>query len=117
TVLNIVGMRSSRAAILCPAGSLNDGRSLRRNFRLLQRRPSDEIILEAMDDHGRAIGQPREQPLSASVLVLNRNYTAVRVVSARRAFSLLYRNCAEVIDAHDEQWDVLDFQGWVNRSR
>ncbi len=70
-----------------------------------------------MDDHGAAIGQPREQPLSASVLVLNRNYTAVRVVSARRAFSLLYRNCAEVIDAHDEQWDVLDFERWVDVSR
>ena len=76
-----------------------------------------EIILEDMDDTG-GVGAPlREQPLSASVLVLNRNYTAVRVVSARRAFSLLYRNCAEVIDAHDEEWDVLDFQAWVDRSQ
>src|SRR5439155_10228627 len=66
-----------------------------------------------MDDNGGVSVPSRETPLSASVLVLNRNYTAVRVVSARRAFSLLYRNCAEVIDAHDEQWDVLDFQAWV----
>jgi 5-methylcytosine-specific restriction endonuclease McrA len=70
-----------------------------------------------MDDHGGGKGHPREQPLSASVLVLNRNYTAVRVVSARRAFSLLYRNCAEVIDAHDEEWDVHDFERWVDVSR
>ncbi len=70
-----------------------------------------------MDDNGGVRCIPREQPLSASVLVLNRNYTAVRVVSARRAFSLLYRNCAEVIDAHDEQWEVLDFESWVGVSR
>jgi 5-methylcytosine-specific restriction endonuclease McrA len=70
-----------------------------------------------MDDTGSVSVPHRDQPLSASVLVLNRNYTAVRVVSARRAFSLLYRNCAEVIDAHDEEWDVLDFEGWVSRSR
>jgi 5-methylcytosine-specific restriction endonuclease McrA len=70
-----------------------------------------------MDDNGAASAPSREQPLSASVLVLNRNYAAVRVVSARRAFSLLYRNCAEVIDAHEEQWEVLDFQAWVDLSR
>ncbi len=68
-------------------------------------------------DEAASVSVPhRDQPLSASVLVLNRNYAAVRVVSARRAFSLLFRNCAEVIDAHDEEWDVLDFEGWVNVS-
>ena len=70
-----------------------------------------------MDDNGGVSVPTRDHPLSASVLVLNRNYTAVRVVSARRAFSLLYTNSAEVIDAHDEQWDVLDFQAWVDLSR
>src|SRR5678809_317714 len=69
-----------------------------------------------MDDNGSVSIPTRDQPLSASVLVLNRNYTAVRVVTARRAFSLLYRNCAEVVDAHDEQWDVVDFEAWVARS-
>ena len=75
-----------------------------------------EIIMEAMDDSGGPGSSTREHNLSASVLVLNRNYTAVRVVSARRAFSLLYRNCAEVVDAHDEQFDVLDFGAWIDRS-
>src|SRR5262247_4359983 len=70
-----------------------------------------------MDDNGGVSIPHRDHPLSASVLVLNRNYTAVRVVSARRAFSLLYTNSAEVIDAHDEQWDVLDFQAWVGLSQ
>ena len=70
-----------------------------------------------MDDNGSASVPTRDQPLSASVLVLNRNYTAVRVVSARRAFSLLYTNSAEVVDAHDEQWDVLDFRSWVDLSQ
>jgi 5-methylcytosine-specific restriction endonuclease McrA len=83
----------------------------------LQTGPCSEIILEDMDDNGGAATPSRDHPLSASVLVLNRNYTAVRVVSARRAFSLLYRNCAEVIDAHDEEWDVLDFEAWVDRSK
>src|SRR3954469_16380303 len=69
-----------------------------------------------MDDTGSVSVPHRDPPLSASVLVLNRNYAAVRVVSARRAFSLLYRNSAEVVDAHDEEWDVLDFEGWVNVS-
>ena len=37
--------------------------------------------------------------LDAKVLVLNRAYAAVRVITARRAFVLLARDCAEVIDA------------------
>jgi 5-methylcytosine-specific restriction endonuclease McrA len=69
-----------------------------------------------MDDTGSVRVPHRDLPLSSSVLVLNRNYAAVRIVSARRAFSLLYRNSAEVVDAHDEEWDVLDFEGWVNVS-
>jgi 5-methylcytosine-specific restriction endonuclease McrA len=41
-------------------------------------------------------------PLSASVLVLNRFYMAVHVVNVRRAFCLLFRELAEVI--HLESW-------------
>jgi 5-methylcytosine-specific restriction endonuclease McrA len=70
-----------------------------------------------MDDGGPLIGHTRDHPLSASVLVLNRNWTAVRVVSARRAFALLYTNHAEVIDTADEAFDVLDFDGWLELSR
>jgi 5-methylcytosine-specific restriction endonuclease McrA len=76
----------------------------------------ERIIPEDMDDTGSVRVPHRDLPLSSSVLVLNRNYAAVRIVSARRAFSLLYRNSAQVVDAHDEEWDVLDFEGWVNIS-
>jgi 5-methylcytosine-specific restriction endonuclease McrA len=70
-----------------------------------------------MDDNDGPAEPSREQPLSASVLVLNRNYTAIRVVSARRAFAFLCRNCAEVVDAHDGEFEALDFESWIDRSR
>ena len=50
--------------------------------------------------------------LSASVLVLNRFYMAVHVVSARRAFCLLFRELAEVIDVADGQYGNYDFSAW-----
>jgi len=55
--------------------------------------------------------------LDANVLVLNRNYHAIRVISARRAFSLLYKNIAEVIHFDDEQMCPYDFESWVELSR
>lgn len=69
-----------------------------------------------MDDDGGARAF-RGSPLSASVLVLNRNWTAIRVVSARRAFILLYRSSAEVIEVHEEQFGTFDFQKWLGLSR
>lgn len=71
-----------------------------------------------MDDNGSA-GPPAasDHPLSSSVLVLNRNYTAIRVVPARRAFVLVYKNFAEIIDAHADEFDAFDFPGWVLHSR
>jgi 5-methylcytosine-specific restriction endonuclease McrA len=66
---------------------------------------------------GPTSGTFRDHPLSSSVLVLNRNYTAVRVVSARRAFSLLYKNFAEVIDSSNEEFGIFDFTAWVDLSR
>jgi 5-methylcytosine-specific restriction endonuclease McrA len=55
--------------------------------------------------------------LDASVLVLNRNYQAIRVVNARRAFTLLYKNVAEVIHFDDEQMYPYDFESWMELSR
>ncbi len=54
--------------------------------------------------------------LSASVLVLNRFYMAVRVVNVRRAMSMLYRNMAEVISVEDGQYLSYDFGDWVEVS-
>lgn len=70
-----------------------------------------------MDDNGGATEPAAEQPLSSSVLVLNRYYAAVRVVSARRAFSLLFKSFAEAIDASDGRFDAFDFRSWVDYSQ
>ncbi len=51
-------------------------------------------------------------PLGASVLVLNRVYLAVHVVNVRRAFSLLCRNLAEVVHSEDGQYANYDFASW-----
>ena len=51
-------------------------------------------------------------PLDSSVLVLNRLYLAVHVVSARRAFCLLFKDLAEVITVDDGCYRSYDFQSW-----
>jgi len=58
-----------------------------------------------------------EHPLQSSVLVLNRHYVAIRVVSARRAFSLLFKNAAEAVDAEDGRFGTFDFAAWIEHSR
>lgn len=58
----------------------------------------------------------REDILSASVLVLNRNYVAVRIIPARRAFVILYRERAEVIDEFDGQYASFGFPDWLKHS-
>lgn len=54
--------------------------------------------------------------LSASVLILNRHYLAVHVVNVRRAFGLLYRELAEVIDLNEGQFANFDFSAWCDFS-
>lgn len=58
----------------------------------------------------------RSTALDAKVLVLNRLYLAVRVVSARRAFSLLFRDLAEVIHVGEGQYSAYDFSTWAELS-
>lgn len=54
--------------------------------------------------------------LSSSVLLLNRLYMALRVISARRAMSLVYCNQAEVVSLEDGQFLSYDFDDWVEVS-
>ena len=54
--------------------------------------------------------------LDSKVLVLNKLYMAVRVVSARRAFVLLAREIAEVIHADDGSYANYDFETWAQLS-
>lgn len=63
---------------------------------------------------------PYSQALSAKVLVLNKLYVAVRVVSARRAFSLLCRDIAEVVHVDSGSdgptYFSYDFESWAEVS-
>jgi 5-methylcytosine-specific restriction endonuclease McrA len=54
--------------------------------------------------------------LTTSVLVLNRFYLAVHVISVRRAFILLYREGAEVVHIEDGQYANYDFTTWCEVS-
>jgi 5-methylcytosine-specific restriction endonuclease McrA len=54
--------------------------------------------------------------LSSSVLLLNRLYMAVRVVSARRALTLLYAELAEVVSVDDGEYLSYDFTDWIEVS-
>jgi 5-methylcytosine-specific restriction endonuclease McrA len=51
--------------------------------------------------------------LDAKVLVLNKLYMAIRVVSARRAFVLLAKELAEVIHVDDGKYQNYNFESWM----
>jgi 5-methylcytosine-specific restriction endonuclease McrA len=50
--------------------------------------------------------------LDASVLVLNKLFMAVHVISVRRAFILLCKDLAEVVTEEDGQFLTYDFASW-----
>lgn len=54
--------------------------------------------------------------LNAHVLVLNKLWMAIRVIDARRAFSLLFRDLAEVIRVDDGSFAAYNFQSWADLS-
>lgn len=56
-------------------------------------------------------------PLDASVLVLNRFYSVIHVISARRAFTLLFKQCAEVVSYENDILSNYDIQSWVELSK
>jgi 5-methylcytosine-specific restriction endonuclease McrA len=51
--------------------------------------------------------------LDEKVLVLNRFYTAIRVISARRAFTMLCKQAAEVIAVEQGRYVNYDLQTWA----
>ncbi|MBX3359514.1 MAG: HNH endonuclease [Phycisphaeraceae bacterium] len=55
--------------------------------------------------------------LDCKVLVLNKLFVAVRVISARRAFSMLACNLAEVIHIDDGRYQNYDFESWSELSQ
>jgi len=60
--------------------------------------------------------------LSGSVLLLNAHFVAMRVVSVRRAFTLLFKQdafhkpVAEVVDVEDGRYVSYDFEDWAELS-
>ncbi len=54
--------------------------------------------------------------LDASVLVLNKLFMAVHIISVRRAFCLLCKDLAEVVHLEDGQFSTYDFETWVEVS-
>ena len=55
--------------------------------------------------------------LDEKVLVLNRVYAAVRIISARRAFCLLCKRIAEVISVEDGHYANYDIESWAELGR
>ena len=55
--------------------------------------------------------------LNSSVLVLNKLYMAIQVTSARRAFSLLFKEQAEVVAVEEGHYNSYDFDSWVEVSQ
>ncbi len=51
--------------------------------------------------------------LNEKVLVLNRFYTAIRVINARRAFTMLCKQVAEIISVEDGQYITYDLESWT----
>jgi len=60
---------------------------------------------------------PAPSALDTSVLVLNRLFMAVRVVRARHAFVLLWKQVAEVVSVEDETFNCYDFSSWAEISQ
>ena len=56
-------------------------------------------------------------PLSCRVLVLNKHYMAVRVTNVKRAFTLLAKDLAEVIDCDHGYYANYDFSSWIEVSQ
>ncbi|MBX3438013.1 MAG: HNH endonuclease [Planctomycetaceae bacterium] len=50
--------------------------------------------------------------MQVSVLALNRHYVAVHVLPVQRAFSLLWKGSAEVVNVEQNQFLSYDFDGW-----
>ena len=62
------------------------------------------------------VGGLHSAALDSKVLVLNKFYAAVRIVSARRAFTLLVRDAAEIIHVDDGQYFNHSLASWLEVS-
>jgi 5-methylcytosine-specific restriction endonuclease McrA len=63
------------------------------------------------------IASPYHSALDCNVLVLNKHYMALRIVGARRAFSLLTRELAEVVCLEQGRYENYNFESWCEVSQ
>jgi len=63
-----------------------------------------------------AVASSPASGLDAKVLVLNRFFTAIRVIDARRAFVLLSKEVAEVVAVEDGSYVTYPFATWSELS-
>lgn len=62
------------------------------------------------------ISSSRSSAIQSSVLVLNRQYAVVHILSVRRAFCLLYKGLAEVIAVEENLFQNYSFDDWLEAS-
>src|SRR3990170_5650915 len=55
--------------------------------------------------------------LESNVLVLNRFYLAVHITTVKRAFSLLWKQLAEVVHVENNNYATYDLSSWIELSR
>ncbi len=58
-----------------------------------------------------------QSALDCNVLVLNKNYMAIKIIRAKRAFSFLFRQVAEVVSCDDQFFSNYDFNQWCQLSQ
>jgi len=76
------------------------------------------MLDDSIDSEGSpaSAGMALSAGLCAKVLVLNKLYMAVRVISAKRAFCMLARDLAEVVHVDNGQFVSYDFESWAEVS-
>jgi len=62
-------------------------------------------------------GSDYKSGLDCNVLVLNKHYMAIRIIGAKRAFSLLFRDLAEVVSLEKGAYANYDFKNWCEVSQ
>lgn len=62
-------------------------------------------------------GSDYKSGLDCNVLVLNKHYMAIRIIGAKRAFSLLFRDLAEVVSLEKGACANYDFKSWCEVSQ
>jgi len=58
-----------------------------------------------------------QEALQSSVLVLNRSFVPVHMITAQRAFCLLFKAAAEVVQMEDGRLGLYSFDSWQEVSR